>query len=174
MELVGGVELGHVLGGGRPLAFIGGRPTRVLIAALWRSALTHSALAAAQEVRRPGQVSEHPPFTVFATSGKDAAGGPAGLLVVAGLGLDKRERNDLRALTRIFERGNVSRLATLLERLKEEDPRACGDVQEMLALTNYNISESARNLGVCRATIYKYVNRFGIRIRRVPAALRGE
>ncbi len=172
MELVGGIELGHVLGGGRPFAFIGGRPPRVLIAALWSAALTESALAAAQEVRKVGQAVEHAPFTVFSTSARDPQGGPAGLLVVAALGLSKSERNDLRALTRIFERGNVSRLATLLERLKAEDPSACGEVKEMLALTNYNVSESARNLGVCRATIYKYVDRFGIQIRRIPAALR--
>jgi hypothetical protein len=174
MEIVGGVELGHVLGGGRPFAFIGGRPPRVLIAALWSAALTERALFAALDVRKTGQVIEHAPFTVFATSARDPLGGPAGVLVVAGLGLDKRERNDLRALTRIFERGNVSRLATLLERLKAEDPSARGEVTEMLALTNYNVSESARNLGVCRATMYKYVNRFGIRIRRVPAAMRAD
>lgn len=172
MKLVGGIELGHVLGGGRPLAFICGRPPRLLIALLWKSVLTERAFAAAQEVRKTGQVVELSPFTVFSTTAKDAQGDPSGFLVVAAVGLDKRERSDLRALTRMIERSNVSRLATLLERLKAEDPSACGEVREMLEVTDYNVAEAARNLGICRATIYKYVHRFRIRIRRVPAALR--
>ncbi len=171
MEMVGAFEIGHVLGGGRPLAFVSGQPPRVLIAALWSAELTESALRLAHGCR-PGQVLERPPFTLFATSARRDDGGPTGVLLVAGLGLDKRERADLRALTRMIERANVSRLSTLLQRLQDEDPSARGEVKEMLASTNYNVSESARNLGVCRVTLYKYAERFGIPIRRVPAAAR--
>ncbi len=173
MPPAGSLEIGSVLAGGRPFAFITGDPARVVIASHWRTALTEKALPLVSQCA-PGRVVCVPPFTLFGAASSGVNGSVHGVLVVAATGLDSEDRDDLLVLARMLARGRVSRIASLLRRLQESDPRARNDLFEELVVNKYNLTRVASNLGTTRPTLYRYIKQLEIPIRRVPTALRDD
>jgi len=173
VELVGVVRIASVLVGGRPAAFVCGNPPRILVAHAWPSSLNDRA-EAVWGLCRPGKVLDADGFTAFPTQANENSGDLVGALVVVAAPLEPDTRRSLLALARMTERMNVSMLASLVKRLQDEDPEARGDLVRVLVHNNYNMSQSARSLGMSRVTLYKHVRRLRIPIRRVPAALRSD
>lgn len=170
----GSIEIGSVLAGGKPFAFVTGEPLRIVVASsLWRSALTDKALALAPTCGA-GRVVVAPPFTLFGAAAAGTKGQADGVLVVAATGLGREDRHDLLVLARMFARSKVSRLANLLRRLQEADPHARSDLFEELVFNKYNLTRVAGNIGTTRPTLYRYIRQLDIPIRRVPAALRDD
>ncbi len=174
MAAAGSVEIGSVLAGGKPFAFVTGEPLRIVVASsLWRSALTDKALALAATCGA-GRVVVAPPFTLFGAASAGTQGHADGVLVVAATGLGREDRHDLLVLARMIARSKVSRLANLLRRLQEADPRARSDLFEELIFNKYNLTRVAVNIGTTRPTLYRYIKQLDIPIRRVPTALRDD
>lgn len=173
MELVGAVRIASTLVGGRPAAFVCSDPPRVLVSTLWGARLTDKALAL-WSACRPGRVGEADGLTAFPIQANEASGELVGALVVAAGHLDSDSRRSLLSLARMIERMKVSMLASLVKRLQEEDPGARVDLMRVLVHNNYNMSQSARSVGMSRVTLYKHVKRLRIPIRRIPAGLRAD